>query len=205
MKKEQWINLMNRFGFSENVQEFEMILKSYNESHRKYHNAQHITDCLAKCELNEETKNNPALHLAIWYHDLIYKPLQKNNELKSAERAEKFLKNQFANDELIKNVKRLIMVTLHNQTPTTEAEGYMMDIDISILGSDNNTYTAYTQNIRKEYKWVPYFLYKKKRIEILEMFRNKETLYFTDYFKTRLEQQARVNIENEINQLKMKS
>ena len=202
MEIDKWIKLMNTFGFSENEEEFKMITKAYNEGHRKYHNTIHINDCLAKCELNIETKLNPKLHLAIWYHDVIYNPFKKDNELKSAELAEKFLKRQLAKDDLIKKIKGLIMVTLHNQIPNNEEEAYMMDIDISILGSNSVTYTEYTKNVRKEYKWVPLFIYKKKRKEILEMLLNKETLYFTEYFKNNLELQARTNIENEIAQLK---
>ena len=94
------------------------------------------------------------------------------------------------------------MATLHNQPPGNEEEAFMMDIDISILGATNEIYTSYTQNIRQEYKWVPWFLYKKKRIEILEMFLKRDTLYFTDYFKSKLESKARRNIQNEISQLK---
>lgn len=202
MEKNKWIKLMRIYGFSNNEQEYNMILKSYNEGHRKYHNNKHINDCLAKCALNEETQLNPNLHLAIWYHDVIYKPFKKDNELKSAELAEKFLKNQNAEIDLIKRIKKLIMLTLHNQTPATTEEAYMMDIDISILGSDGETYKSYTKNIREEYKMVPWFIYKNKRIKILEMFLNKENLYFTSYFKSKLEKQARINIKREIRELK---
>ena len=165
MEKDKWIKLMNTFGFSENEQEFKMIFNSHNETHRKYHNSIHIDDCLGKCELNESTKLNHELHLAFWYHDVVYKPLKKDNELKSAELAEKFLKRQLANNDLIKRIKELIMATLHDRMPTNEDEAYMMDIDISILGSDNKSYIEYTKNIRKEYKWVPWFIYKNKRKE----------------------------------------
>lgn len=201
MKNGKWIKLMNAFDFSENEKEYKMILNFYNEDHRKYHNAVHINDCLAKCELNVETKLNHRIHLAFWYHDVIYKPLKKDNEQKSADLAEKFLKAQNAENALIKSTRNLIMATLHNQEPNTEDEAYMMDIDISILGSDPKSYEQYTQNIRKEYKLIPWFIYKKKRKQILEMFLNKESLFYTSYFKNTLEKQARINIKNEINQL----
>lgn len=202
MDKYKWIALMNAFGFHKNESEFEMIQKYHNESHRKYHNTVHIADCLDKCALNEETKQNHVLHLAFWYHDVIYNPLKKDNELKSAEMAVRFLKKQDASQELITNVNSLIMATLHNRPPKNEMEAYIMDIDISILGSSSEDYSTYTENIRKEYKWVPWFLYKKKRMEILEMFLKRDTLYFTEYFKCNFEDKARKNIKNEINKLK---
>ena len=97
MDKDKWISLMKTFGFQKNESEFNMIQKYHNESHRKYHNAAHIKDYLTKCGLNEETKDNHILHLAFWYHDVIYNPLKKDNELKSAKLAEKFLKKQGTN------------------------------------------------------------------------------------------------------------
>ena len=201
MQKEEWFKIMNTFGFSENEKEYNKILKFYSESHRKYHNVTHIDDCLAKCALHEATRHNTALQLAFWYHDVVYNSFRKDNELKSAELAEIFLKRQAASEEMIQRVKKLIMVTLHNQEPNTEEEAYMMDIDFSILGTDNETYKEYTKNIRNEYRWVPWFLYKKKRKEILKMFLDKETLYFTNNFKNVYDRKARLNIENEVTQL----
>jgi len=202
MDKQNWITLMNTFGFANNIQEFHKIDGFYKESHRKYHNTNHIMDCLEKCDYNEATKNNYELHLAIWYHDVIYKPFKKDNELMSAKMAELFLKKQNSKSRLIKRVKDLIMVTLHNQDPQNETEAYMMDIDISILGSDKSSYLKYTKQIRKEYRLVPWFLYKKKRIDVLEMFLTKPKLYFTEYFHDNLEKQARSNIIEEIELLR---
>ncbi len=201
MEKENWLALMSSLGFSENEKEYEMIWRAYSQSQRAYHNTVHIKDCLAKCSLNPETRFNHQLHLAFWYHDLVYQPLKKNNELKSAEAAAYFLKKQSASPELVTQVNDLIMATLHNSEPKNKEEAFMMDIDISILGSDSETYATYTQNIRKEYKMVPWILYKKKRIEILKMFLNKSNLYVTDYFKNLFEEKARLNIQNEIAEL----
>ena len=202
MDKNNWTQLMGALGFSASEKEFNIIVKYYNEKHRKYHNLTHIHDCISKCELNEETKSNHVLHFAFWYHDIIYSPFKKNNELMSADLAEKFLDTQSANKEMKNRVRNLIMATLHNSKPKTNEEAYMMDIDVSILGANKAVYEKYTADIRKEYHLVPWFLYKRKRIEILEMFLVKERIYFTDYFKFNFEASARTNIHNEIKQLK---
>ena len=202
MEKKAWFDLMHSFGFADNEAEFYMIEKFYQEKHRKYHNLDHIKDCLEKCRLNEASKSNRVLHLAFWYHDLIYKPFKKDNEQASADLAIRFIKKQTDDVQLANRIEGLIMATLHNRTPDTIEEAYMMDIDLSILGSNKEKYIAYTQNIRKEYSVVPWLLYKKKRVEILEMFLSKDELYYTDYFKTEFENKARHNIQNEIQQLK---
>ena len=197
----KWMEMMNHFGFSKHEDEYEMILKAYSQSHLKYHNVKHINDCLQKCALQEETNNNKELHFAFWYHDVVYKPLKKDNELKSADLATKFLKGEGASQELIERIKNLIMATLHHQNPKNQEEAFMMDIDISILGSRKDIYLEYTNQIREEYKMVPWFMYKKKRKEILTMFLKKEKLYFTEFFRSKYEEQARINIEEEIRSL----
>lgn len=45
-----------------------------------------------------------------------------------------------------------------------------LDFDLSILGTSAEVYQRYSQAIRKEYSWGPYFLYRKGRKKILENF-----------------------------------
>ena len=49
MEKKAWVDLMRSFGFADNEAEFNMIENFYQEKHRKYHNLDHIKDCLEKC------------------------------------------------------------------------------------------------------------------------------------------------------------
>jgi len=205
MLQRKWLELMNAFELENNENEIKKIVKAYEEKHRNYHNLKHIKDCLEKCQLNEETRSNKELKLAIWYHDIVYNTFRKDNEEKSAQSATEFLGRQNVKQYSIIRVRNLIMATLHNKIPNNEEEAYMMDIDISILGSHTESYVQYTEKIRAEYYLVPWFLYKKKRIEILEKFLAKKNLYFTEYFKSRLELAARKNIENEIVKLKSKT
>ncbi len=74
----------------------------------------------------------------------------------------------------------------------------MNDIDLTILGSSERIYAQFEENVRKEYKWVPYFLYKKKRKEILRSFLDRERIYQTKYFNNKLETQAQINLNNAI-------
>ena len=76
-----------------------------------------------------------------------------------------------------------------------------MDIDISILGSEESRYEVYCEKIRKEYKWVPGIIYRRKRKEILQRFLQRDRLYFTDFYYSRLEEKARMNIAKEIDRL----
>lgn len=202
MTPKRWQHLMKQFGFEANEQAYAMLLQKYQEKHRAYHNVAHINDCLSQLD------QLPALHpeareieLAIWFHDVIYDPYGKDNERKSAQKAELFIFDNVADDEPGKRISDLIMATLHQAPPTNSAEALIMDIDISILGRDETSYQRYTEQVRQEYRFVPRFLYRTKRVEILQKFLQRESLYSTPYFQEQYEEQARKNIAQEIEQL----
>lgn len=201
MNLERWISLMKAFGFAENKETFSTINKHYSEKHRAYHNVEHISDCLNKLDLiTEQIPLRKEIELALWFHDIIYNPYGKENELKSAKIALDFLQKQGSSEELKSMIYNLIMITVHNKEPLNDEEKIIMDIDISILGSEYNEYLKYSKKIRKEYKMVPIILYRKKRKEILSNFLKKDKLYYSDYFCD-LEKNARNNLKQEIFEL----
>ena len=78
---------------------------------------------------------------------------------------------------------------------------YLLDFDLSILGKDWETYKNYTQQVRQEYKIYPDFLYNPGRKKVLLHFLERETLYFTESYKTQFENKARENIKRELETL----
>ena len=198
----RWKDLMTRFQFNENMAEFLELKNKYNEKQRAYHNMEHIIDCLNQLDNYEEIiADRDIIELAIWYHDIIYNPYGKENELKSAQEAAQFMTTQNADGTIIEKVYQLILSTVHIESPKTEAQALIMDIDISILGSPKPQYLEYCQKIRKEYKWIPGPLYRSKRKEVLNRFLQRKRLYFTEYFYNKLEGNARINISQEIKRL----
>lgn len=202
MLKQYWIRLMNTQAFEHHLETYDFLIKHYSEKSRAYHNLDHIQDCLEKFNKVKHLFKNPnAVEIAIWFHDVVYNAYRKDNELKSAIAASDFLTKQNANEDFTKIVFDLIMITLHTNTPQSDDEALMMDIDVSILGSSPEIYDAYCQKIRKEYSWVPGFVYRKKRKEVLNLFLKKRFIYQTEYFRLLYENQARANIISEIDAL----
>lgn len=202
MTLDRWLALMTQYQLEENKSEYKYLLKKHNERHRAYHDVTHVQDCLDKLDSLGEIEHRKDIEMAFWYHDVIYNPYGKDNELKSAEKAIKFLESNFVNQTETDRVKDLITATIHKEAPKNIEEAYIMDIDISILGSEEPLYQKYTQQIRKEYKLVPSFIYRKNRLKIMKMFLDRDQLYFTDHFKLIYEDKARLNIQREINSLK---
>lgn len=86
--------------------------------------------------------------------------------------------------------------------PRSGDETLVVDIDLSILGRDAPRYDEFEQRVRKEYRWVPLVLYRRKRIEILESFLKRPRIYGTDHFHARYEEQARRNLQRAIQTLR---
>lgn len=71
----------------------------------------------------------------------------------------------------------------------------MVDLDLTILGSDPQKYNQFESGVRKEYQWVSSFLYRNKRKEILKGFLARDRIYNSNFFFDQMELQARGNIK----------
>lgn len=134
------------------------------------------------------------IEVALWFHDAIYAPYSSENEADSAKWATDFLSENSVSTVIINRVGNLILATQHSVELIENDEKLMVDIDLSILGCPEKDYSLFELNIRKEYKWVPAFIYKKKRKQILQSFIERDRIYSNDYFYTKFELQARNNI-----------
>lgn len=204
--KSKWIDLASKYTKDETIiaSLWNEILKNYSSKKRHYHNLRHIQNMLLYAEDYKTNINDfDALIFAIWYHDIVYKSTKKDNEEKSAIFAKKCLKKLYFEAKRLENVKKLIISTKKHQVILDENKdnAYLLDFDLSILGSDWETYYKYTKQIRKEYKIYPDFMYKLGRKNVLQQFLERETLYYTEVYQDKFESQARKNITKELNLL----
>lgn len=180
--------------------EYKLLIERYSEPHRYYHTLKHIEDCLQKlAEVEHLCDDLKSLQLAIFYHDFIYFPKRKDNEEKSAEHAYKLLQSN--SEKTAAKVRDLILLTRHPSSPVTGDEHLLLDIDLSILGANEEEYQSYEENIRKEFIHVPKLLYKIGRSKLLKKFLKQKRIYHSDYFNSRYETQARINLEKALKNL----
>lgn len=190
------------FGFADNFETHTSLVQAYNESHRAYHTAEHIEACLAHLDRVKTELDKPhEVRLALWFHDAIYKIFSGTNEKDSADWAVKFLRENKAADDVIARIENLILITEHHANPSTKDEEFMLDIDLSILGAPTDVYDQFEINVRKEYKRVPKFVFRKKRKEILQSFLDMDRIYKTEIFNSKLELLARENLARAIAEL----
>ena len=205
--KADWINLVSNFSDDQRqiIDTFDKILTFYNSLGRYYHNLSHIGDMLTEAKkFIGMIDDYDSILFAIWFHDIIYDTKRSDNEEKSSEFAEKFLKNINYDVEKKKKVINLILKT-RNHSHIDLNEDYdvkvFLDLDLLILGTNDELYRKYAENVRKEYSFVPDKIYVKERIKLLETFLNQEYIFKIERFRKQFEQMARKNIKSEINTL----
>lgn len=201
--RKQWHGLCQRLApllSAENL--LAQLLQAYTEPHRFYHTIEHITMCLRKYNTIYEYFYHPdEVAWALWLHDAIYNTHAHDNEEQSALLSARILQEGGANPTIIDRTTRLIMATSHRNAPLEYDTHYIVDIDLVILGTSPQVFAVYEENIRREYAWVSEKLYREKRKEMLTSFLQREHIYYTPYFRTRYEHQARTNVKLSLAQL----
>ncbi len=174
---------------------FDRLLARYREPHRAYHTIQHLEECLALLDGLHGMAGEPAvIELALWYHDAVYWPRRSDNELASAGLARADLEAAGAPDSLVERVSAMILATAHQAPPPPGDTEILIDIDLAILGAEPARFAEYERQIRKEYAWVPAFLFRRERAKVLAGFLARPRMFQTPVLHDRLETRARQNL-----------
>ncbi len=199
--QKHWKELVRIIGANPEKSEkvFLRLAAYYTESHRAYHNLEHIVNMLD--ELDRQHGIDLALVFAVWFHDAIYDSKEKNNEERSATVAEVALEEMGLYNHFGDRVTKLILATKHTGVPKSPAEEVIVDLDLAILGKPEKEFDAYQANIRKEYAWVPETDFRAGRSKILQSFLDRPTIYATKLFQEKYEAAARKNLESTLREL----
>ncbi len=175
------------------------LINSWDHLPRHYHDTTHLMACLGGLDQVKNQMQDPnAAELALWFHDAIYWPRRKDNEERSAQWAAQFMTTAGLPVTQRDQVVRLILETKHSARPSQGDARFVIDIDLGILGQNDAAYKAFERNVRKEYRWVPWIDYVKRRSAVLQSFLDRPRIYSTDWFRERLETQARSNLQRQI-------
>jgi predicted metal-dependent HD superfamily phosphohydrolase len=175
--------------------------KNYSRSDRHYHNITHLNTLLSELKPFEKKFSSwDIIVFAIVYHDIIYNTLKNNNEERSAALAVKRLSGISSPQNLIASCERMILATKKHE-PADFETNLFTDADLSILGSDAETYKVYAAQIRREYSIYPDLIYYPGRKKVLARFLSMDRIYKSEEFSARYEQSARVNLQAELDLL----
>jgi pantetheine-phosphate adenylyltransferase len=165
--------------------DFGEIVKRYGEGNRFYHTLEHVDRILGLMESSSHVydltpEENLIIRLVAFYHDIVYDPLAKDNELNSAE----IFRERFANETRISQkvkdrVYDIILSTdMSNPVTSCTLEYYFRYLDTYDLierpAGWEMTLIKNEKNIQKEFQfvdWKTYVEHKKlflKRLKRLD-------------------------------------
>jgi predicted metal-dependent HD superfamily phosphohydrolase len=176
---------------------FKKILDKYNGKKRHYHNLTHIYNmCLSFEKHKDNIDRKDDILYAIFFHDIIYRAISKNNELNSAIFMKKYLSDHLS-DNSINFIYDAILSTKEHLLNENSDINYLLDLDVEILGQEWDTYNNYRKNIRKEFSIYPNFMYNKGRLDALSGFIDYN-IFKNDEFIELYEYSSLENIKKEI-------
>jgi len=201
MLKKTFIELLENYTDDKNLIDelWNEIETNYSGKKRHYHTLEHLENLFNQLEsVKEELQNWETILFTLFYHDVIYKAVKSDNEERSAELAEKRMKQLSIPDEIITLCKTQIIATKSHVKSVDSDTNYFTDVDLSVLGQNWEAYSAYYKNVRKEYAIYPDLLYNPGRKKVLNHFLEMESIFKTEYFHNKFEEQAKQNIQQEI-------
>jgi len=182
--------------------EFARVVRAWRSFGRRYHTLEHLGACLVEFDGARHLAQSPAqLELALWFHDAVYRTWRKDNELRSAEWAARFLRGSAADETVAMRVRELVLATAHVFTESGGDAALVVDVDLSILGKPREIYDEFERNIRREYWWVPQRRFVDARCAILRSFLARPCIYHWPHFRDQYEEVARANLERALRTL----
>ena len=178
------------------------IEKSYSHKKRYYHNLTHLERLI---EQLQEYKNLIAdwdtILFSVFYHDIVYKVLLKDNEERSANLAVNRLGQIGFPPQKVIVCSQQILATKAHTISNNPDTNLFTDADLSVPGLAQPEYATYCQQIRKEYSIYPDIVYNPGRKKVLNHFLQMDRIFKTPAFADKYEAQARANLSWELERL----
>jgi predicted metal-dependent HD superfamily phosphohydrolase len=196
------------------------------QPHRGYHNINHINDCIAESHgwwNGIDTSKVPtwslrALTLISWYHDSVYNPYapagRNEGDSEVLFSSIHYPKDCVGDDLFYRydTVSHAISYTarhiedigdeltqLHDNTNINgELIKVFLDIDLTGFGKAWWVTASHSLGIRKEYPNTSDMDFIQGRLKFLTKFNERNSFYYTDYFKNKYHAKSKENVAYEI-------
>lgn len=179
------------------------LAQLYSQPYRRYHTLDHIDHCLSQLDLASHQMNDPdAVEIALWFHDAIYVPEAKDNELKSAELFMDRL-GRYVGPDFSQGVYNMILMTTHREIPAHLDEQFLVDIDLSSFGLPWELFKENGQRVRDELQMISDEDFYPAHLDFLQSLLDRPTFFYTDFFQACYETVARENIRRSMEELRL--
>lgn len=196
-----WGNMMSSlFEGKSYIPSFDHIANAYSDSHRLYHNVDHIFEMLEEFDKLKHLMNDPlSVQLAIFYHDYVYDVKSNTNEEDSARAIGM---NTGLTPMQTAEAERLVMATRHLPGAVLSGdERWIVDLDLMRFGVYRQDFWSHGKAIRSEYSYVSDELYNHNRKNFLLELINRDHIFNNSLIRARYESMAVENISWAIREL----
>ena len=197
---EHWRHVISAAGGKGDVDAIGAQLHAaYASSHRHYHDLRHLCDVLGRVDqLHDEADDAVVVKLAAWFHDAVYEG-KPDDEAHSANLARRALTQLALPASTVDEVVRLVLLTASHEVEFGDRNGAVLcDADLAILAAEPTRYAQYAAGVRREWSHLDDATFCAGRREVLQRLLNARRLFTTNLGAASWEQQARINIDNEL-------
>jgi predicted metal-dependent HD superfamily phosphohydrolase len=187
----------------------EDLLARWDEPHRHYHTATHLSAVLGHLDGAATHAARPdVVRLAAWWHDAVYDPRAAGdaNERASAALAGRSLGGLGVPADAAAEVERLVLLTAgHSPNDDDRDGGLLCDADLAVLAGPPASYDRYAAAVRREYAHVPDEAFRAGRAVVLRRLAGLPSIYrlpqLTGAERRAWEERARANLRRELTNL----
>ncbi len=185
-----WQPLAGRVGLSDGV--FDRLAAAYGEPHRRYHTLTHIVEMLDCLDQSRHLAvDEDAVALAVWFHDAVYDSTVAHgaNETASAD-----LLSAVCPVAAAAPAHAMILHSTHHGPSDDPDTRLFCDLDLYRLAGPLETFLKHGDDVRAEYGWVSDAAWASGRASFMGGMLKRPVIFQTDYWRDRLEADARRNI-----------
>jgi predicted metal-dependent HD superfamily phosphohydrolase len=188
----RFLSLWSRSGGTQAKAAYADLASRYGEPIRHYHTLNHVRRCLRYLDwARHEIPDIDAVEMALWCHDVIYVPGAHDNEQRSVEWFQHWARGRIAAAE---RICRMILDTVHDSIPASQAGRFAVDIDLAVLGCTRTRFLQNAAFLRAERPDLDDVAYDAAERAFLSALLSRPSIYLTDPFRARFEAAARLNL-----------
>lgn len=187
---------------------FERLREAWSASARRYHDLEHLTDCLRELDaVAGGAASRDVAELALWYHDAVHEPGGRDCEARSAALLVEEAAGLGISRALAEDAAACVRATAHDGATRVRATAHdgatgagptaelVADIDLSILGRDPLRFLEYEYSLAEEYAALPRLPFILARGRFFAGVLARPAIFRTAALRERYEARARANVE----------
>jgi predicted metal-dependent HD superfamily phosphohydrolase len=181
---------------------FESVVSRYRQPARRYHGTRHVRWVVRHVtDLAAAADDLGAVIAAAFFHDVVYDPTRGDNEMASAELADRALTELGWESERRRHVSELVLATIDHDVDSDGCGSdtqVLLAADLAVLAAEPAKYSDYVRGVRGEYAHIDDEAWRTGRSAVLRALLGRRHLFAQALDLNEWEQRARANISAEL-------